>query len=184
MKAETRQTLKEQVNQMRSRLEELQGVRVKAQEEMDLLPGVEDDEDDDFYDLREYYSDSIDALDEAIWHLKDFMNSMDDVFYDFEDPERPERLGHEDYFEAKKKELNSMRADLAQQERPSAGSSFFQKLLLAFGIGKALESADQKYEEHRQERERKRRDSLFWQEAAREAERKDYGDHYDKKGDI
>ena len=147
MNDDRKQVLKENLDTLKDRLLQIDAIRRRAQDELDHLPDVELCE-----DLRDYYSDAVDNLDSLKTDLEYLVKRIDLEL------NGPSNLAPVREYKADK--------DYIPEPEPE-NPGFFAKLMIGLFAGHVAHKANEHYEKERQEREQRRHDSIFWQEAAR-----------------
>ena len=147
MNEDRKQVLKENLDTLKDRLLQIDAIRRRAQDELDHLPDVELCE-----DLRDYYSDAVDNLDSLKTDLEYLVKRIDLEL------NGPSNL-------APIRECKADKDYIPEPEPEKSG--FFAKLMIGLFAGHVTHKANEHYEKERQEREQRRHDSIFWQEAAR-----------------
>ena len=147
MNDDRKQVLKENLDTLKDRLLQIDAIRRRAKDQLDHLPDVEL-----YEDLRDYYSDAVDNLESLKSDLESIVKSIDLEL------NGPSNLAPVREYKADKDYIPE-----PQPEKPG----FFAKLMIGLFAGHVAHKANEHYEKERQEREQRRHDSIFWQEAAR-----------------
>jgi hypothetical protein len=149
MNNDRKQVLKENLDTLKDRLLQIDAIRRRAQDELDHMPDVELLE-----DLRDHYSDAVDNLDSLKSDLEYLVKRIDLELNGPSDPQPKAKL---------KVEMDCFPEPEPEPEKPG----FFTKLMIGLFAGHVAHKAHDHFEKERQEREQRRHDSIFWQEAAR-----------------
>ena len=157
MNDDRKQVLKENLDTLKDRLLQIDAIRRRAQDELDHLPDVELCE-----DLREYYSDAVDNLDSLKSDLENLVKRVD-----------LELNGSSNLSSKPKPRIERDYIPEPKPEKPG----FFSKLMIGLFAGHVAHKVNEHYDKERREREQRRHDSIFWQEAAREKDDSDDEDY-------
>lgn len=142
-----KQVLKENLDTLKDRLLQIDAIRRRAKDQLDHLPDVEL-----YEDLRDHYSDAVDNLESLKSDLEYIVKRIDLEL------NGPSNLAPVREYKADKDYIPE-----PEPEKPG----FFAKLMIGLFAGHVTHKANEHYEKERQEREQRRHDSIFWQEAAR-----------------
>ena len=147
MNDDRKQVLKENLDTLKDRLLQIDAIRRRAKAQLDHLPDVEL-----YEDLRDHYSDAVDNLESLKSDLEYIVKRIDLEL------NGPSNLAPVREYKADKDYIPE-----PEPEKPG----FFAKLMIGLFAGHVTHKANEHYEKERQEREQRRHDSIFWQEAAR-----------------
>ncbi len=147
MNDDRKQVLKENLDTLKDRLLQIDAIRRRAKDQLDHLPDVEL-----YEDLRDHYSDAVDNLESLKSDLEYIVKRIDLEL------NGPSNLAPVREYKADKDYIPE-----PEPEKPG----FFAKLMIGLFAGHVTHKANEHYEKERQEREQRRHDSIFWQEAAR-----------------
>ena len=147
MNDDRKQVLKENLGTLKDRLLQIDAIRRRAKDQLDHLPDVEL-----YEDLRDHYSDAVDNLESLKSDLEYIVKRIDLEL------NGPSNLAPVREYKADKDYIPE-----PEPEKPG----FFAKLMIGLFAGQVTHKANEHYEKERQEREQRRHDSIFWQEAAR-----------------
>ena len=156
MNDDRKQVLKENLDTLKDRLLQIDAIRRRAKDQLDQLPDVEL-----YEDLRDHYSDAVDNLESLKSDLEYIVKRIDLEL------NGPSNLAPVREYKADKDYIPE-----PEPEKPG----FFAKLMIGLFAGHVAHKANEHYEKERQEREQRRHDSIFWQEAARDKDDSDYDD--------
>lgn len=147
MENNRKQAIEQYLCTLKDRYLEIGAIKRDITADLNLLPGT-----DDYDDLRDYYTDAIDNLDSVTTDLFYLIKRID---LEINGPSEVE--------------VEPMPADtyndipLPQEEKPG----FFSKLMLGLFGAHAARKAEEHLEQQHQEREQRRHDDLYWQDAVR-----------------
>ena len=147
MNDDRKQVLKENLDALKDRLLQIDAIRRRAKDQLDHLPDVEL-----YEDLRDHYSDAVDNLESLKSDLEYIVKRIDLEL------NGPSNLAPVREYKADK--------DYIPEPEPK-NPGFFAKLMIGLFAGHVAHKANEHYKKERQEREQRRHDSIFWQEAAR-----------------
>ena len=147
MNDDRKQVLKENLDTLKDRLLQIDAIRRRAKDQLDHLPDVEL-----YEDLRDHYSDTVENLESLTSDLEYIVKRIDLEL------NGPSNLAPVREYKADKDYIPE-----PEPEKPG----FFAKLMIGLFAGHVAHKANEHYEKERREREQRRHDSIFWQEAAR-----------------
>ena len=147
MNDDRKQFLKENLDTLKDRLLQIDAIRRRAKDQLDHLPDVEL-----YEDLRDHYSDVVDNLESLKSDLEHIVKRID-----------LELNGSSNLAPVREYKADKDYIPEPEPEKPG----FFAKLMIGLFAGHVAHKANEHYEKEHQEREQRRHDSIFWQEAAR-----------------
>ena len=147
MESNRKQAIEQYICTLKDRLLEIDAIKRDVKADLDVLPGT-----DDYDDLRDDYTDALDNLDSVTTDLYYLIKRID---LEINGPGEAE---------AEPKPSDPYNGiPLPQEEKPG----FFSKLMLGLFGAHAARKAEEHLEQQHQEREQRRHDDLYWQDAVR-----------------
>ena len=129
------------ISRLQLDLQTVKSVRQMVQNELDRTP-----DEDEYEDIRDYYEDALYSLEDAVTGLESLIVNLREFLSN--------SMVRPDY--------NSLK-----EERIKRQPSFLQQLILIFFAAHVYDKVKKNNNLKRQEREQRRLDDLFWQDAAR-----------------